>query len=238
MSKRSVNLSLVAAAGLLLAGPLGCGTGRYEERLEETVNRLGKQSVFRGMHPPVEVPGTPAVMIQLPQMLQPLSSDEDPRRLQVPSIELPDLKLTYEGLLAYEDGSKIGMYCYVAAPASAASRSRTPADRLRSAMQAAIPDWRGKWESVQCKTPTGLGVEWQYLEGTTKQQFYFVNTEGNQEYRETDAILKFYSRQEGDVMLIVAWRVPAELADRVGPADDRGLTNWAPRVPGSVTVQQ
>ena len=64
MSKRSVNLSLVAAAGLLLAGPLGCGTGRYEERLEETVNRLCKQSVFRGRHPPVEVPGTPAVMIQ------------------------------------------------------------------------------------------------------------------------------------------------------------------------------
>ena len=108
MSKRSVNLWLAMATVLLLASPWGCGTGRYEERLEETVRGLGKKSAFRGMHPPVEVPGTP-VMIQLPQMFEasPLPSDTDPRRLQLPSIELPDLKLTYEGLLTYKDGSQI-----------------------------------------------------------------------------------------------------------------------------------
>jgi hypothetical protein len=224
---------------LLLVGTLGCGTRRYEERLRQTVERLGKESAFAGMYPPVEVPGSP-VTIQLPQLFQesPLPEDTDPRRLQPPSIELPDLKFTYEGFFPYPDGSKIAIYCYVAAPAMVASKSRTPADRLRGELQAAISGWTGKWESVQCKTPTGLGVEWQHLEGTTKQQFYFVDAEGNQEYRETDAILKFYSRREGDVMLIIGWRVPADIAQLIGPEGDRGLAKWAPRVPGSVTVKQ
>lgn len=240
MSKHSVNRCLVAGMVLLLVGPLGCGTGRYEERLEATVDRLGKESLFSQMQPPVELPGTP-VTIQLPQFFEqsPLREDTDARRLKPPSIELPDLKFTYEGFYdGYGDGSKIAIYCYVAAPPMKGSGTRTPADRLRSALQTAIPGWSGELKSVQCRTPTGRAVEWQHLEGTIKQEFYFINTEGNEEYREADATLEFFCRQEGDVMLIIGWRVPSPIVEHIGPEGDRGLEKWASRVPGSVRVKQ
>ena len=105
---------------------------------------------------------------------------------------------------------------------------------MRSDLQTAIPGFSDKWQPVQCKTPTGQSLEWQHIAGTTGQEFYFVTAEGKEEYRSTEANLEFFSREEDGKTLIIGWRVPADVRKHIGPPDDRGLDNWAARVPGSV----
>ena len=233
MSKRNANRCLVAAVALLLGTCLGCGTRRYEERLEETVKRLGQESVFTGMHPPAQLPGT-QVTVQLPQLFDssPLPEDTDAGRLKPPSIEVPDLKSTYEGSITDSDGGKVPFYCYLAAT------EEDPERRLRKQFQTAFPDKVVRWGEVDCKAPDGGTRKWKRLQGAGQQQkFYYRDKEQNGEFRDMATTSEFYLRQEGDLFVVIGWRVPTDYEKYIGPEGDRGLDVWALRVAGSVTVK-
>jgi hypothetical protein len=235
MNEHCANRCLAAGLALLLGTCVGCGAGNYDTRLEETVKRLGQESPFGEMYPPVQLPGT-QVMVQLPKSLpeSPLPSDFDARRLKPPLVSLPDLKSTYEGFYTYPDGSKIAFYCYLAVADAAAAGSRSPADQLRSQLQGALIDWSGRWEPVQCETPTGQVTSWERLQCITEQDFYFFKADGNPEFRKGKGTMEFYNRREGDLMLIIGWWVLSDLQGK----DYVGLEQWAPRVAGSVTLKK
>jgi hypothetical protein len=227
------SLSLAPVA-LLLGTCTGCGTRGYEERLNETVKQLGKESAFSRMYPPVQLPGTP-VMVQLPRFLgeSPLPEGSDPRRLKPPSIDLPDLKSTYEGFIVDTAEGKQHFYCYLAAT------KKDPERQLQQQFQAALPDTVAEWQPADCETPDGGSVRWRRVEGTSKEQeFYYVEKEGRESFRKMPAKMLLYLRQEGDLFLLIGWRLPSSIENLIGVQGDFGLKRWASRVAGSVTVRQ
>ena len=235
MSKQSAKTCLAAAGVLLLVGCLGCGTGGYEQRLEETVKRLGQESSFSAMYPPVQLPDT-AVTVQLPQFFDqsPLPGDTDDRRLKPPWVEVPELKFTHEGSVTDSKGGSIPFYCYLAA-------SKTdPQGTLRRQLQTAFPNTDVKWEPVDCKMLSGETSRWQRLHGGggEEQEFYCVNKEGQGQFAKMPGTMEFYLRQVGGVFVLIGWRLPTGIEKLIGQGNDFGLDVWAPMVAGSVPVEE
>jgi hypothetical protein len=239
MSKRSANRCLAAGLALLLSTCLGCGTRRYEDRLQETVKRLEQESVFSQMQPPVRLSDTP-VMVQFPRFFDhaPLPDDSDPRRLKPPSVDIPGLKLTYEGFITDSEGGKIPFYCYLAAT------EEDPARQLQRQVRNAFPAEALDWQSVDCPTPDGGTITWKQLqaEGTqgdgTEQEFYYVNESGQESFAKMPAKFLLDLRQEGRLFLVIAWRAPTSIEKLIGQDGNFGLDQWAGRVAGSVTVEE
>lgn len=234
MSKRSAKEYLAAGTSFLLCICLGCGTGGYEKQLEETVKRLGKESVFRGMHSPTQLPGTP-VSVQLPGFFQqtPLAADSDPRRLAPPSLEVPELKATYEGSITDSEGGEIPFYCYLAAS------EEDPEGQLYRRVREAFPTTDARWETVDCTGSDGATRQWKLLKSAAVQQeFYYVNQQGQESFRSLGCTVRFYVRKEGNWFVVVGWRVPTTIEKLIGQGEDLGLDKWAPRVAGSVKVEE
>ena len=248
MSRHFAKLSPAAGAVLLLATCLGCGTGDYQAQLERTVGEL-RGEWEKVMHPSKALPGT-TVTFRMPRQLfrektpeeiplQERKEEEsiDPRRLNPPleGVEIGGLKYTYEGFFTYGDGSKIAYYCYLAAVDVSGLASKDPnrvIRTLRQQLYAALGDASIQWSPVQCETPEGRATEWQRLQCTGKQDFYFIDKDGKTDFRKPEATLEFYSLLEGDLVVVIGWRVPKAIVEHVG------LRKWAPMVAGSVTAKQ
>jgi len=233
MTKHDVNRYLVAGMAFLLATCLGCGSKRYEDQLQETVKRLRQESGFGGMRPAVQLSGTP-VMVQLPRFLpeSPLPEDSDPRRLKAPSVEIPDLKSTYEGFVPDSAEGKQHYYCYLAA---------TKKDPQRQLQQQAsvFPEVGLEWKSVECERPGGGTEQWKQLQGSgLQQEFYYLDKEGQATYRKMPAEIRFYVRRVGDFFVVIGWRLPAAIGQNIGLEKDLGLDQWAKRVAGGVTLKE
>jgi hypothetical protein len=234
MKKLAVNTWLVAGVLLTVCSALGCGSKRYEDRLQETVKRLGQESAFSGMRPAVQLPGTP-VMVQLPRFLaeSPLPEDSDARRLKPPLIEIPDLKSTYEGFVTDSDVGKQHYYCYLAAT------KKDPQRQLQQQLLGVFPDAAADWKPVDCERPGGGTVQWKLLQGSGPQQeFYYVDKGGQASYRRMPAEVRLYVRQVGDLFVVVGWRLPTTLGPRIGSEKDLGVEKWAQRVAGGVTLKE
>ena len=231
---RSEKRWLATGMALLLGVCGGCGTRGYEDRLEETVKRLGQESVFAGMNPAVQLAGT-QVTVQLPGFLgeSPLPADSGAQRLAPPSIEVPDLKLTFEGAIVDTNGGRLPIYCYLAATA------KDPQEQLRGQFQSAFSATVVQWEEVDCKTPDGGTSKWKRVRGTDEnQEFYYVDKEQNSSYVPMPTTAEFYFRQEGDLFVVIGWRMPRSIENLIGQGEELGLDLWARRVAGSVGVKQ
>lgn len=236
MSKNYISQVLCVAVVLLLGTWVGCGTGEYESRLKATEQRLKQGSVFAQMSDAIDLPGTP-ITVQLPPELNgsPLAEGTDPRRLKPPGPEggelLPGRKATYEGFVPYEGGSKMAYYCYLAATEASLIGSRDPIRSLRLQLRTMFPESNSTWEPVQCQTPDGTTKEWNHLSCTGDQEFYDVDPSGKETFKNTGGTMEFFSRKEGDYLIMIGWRVPTVYTQQVG------LAEWGPRVAGSVTVK-
>ncbi len=233
MSKHFTYYCPMVAGNLLLILCFGCETAEYEEQLGRTIARLEQQSEFTTeMYPPKQVPGTPA-WVQLPRSFEeaPLADDggDDGRRR--PPVYVGGLKSTYEGFIVDGSGGKMPFYCYLsaldAASPPAARFNRSMRTQLLSGLDSSI----GPWETVQCRAPTGGASEWQKLRATGAQQFYYVDGNGQGGPREMDGVMEFYTRQDSGFLIVIGWRMPAAIEQYVG------LSEWAPRVAGSVTFK-
>jgi len=234
MRERGADPWLMVGLALLLGSCLGCGSKRYEDRLQETVKRLRQESGFSGMRPAVLLSGTP-VMVQLPRFFaeSPLPEDGDARRLKPPSIEIPDLKSTYEGFVADENEGKQHYYCYLAAT------KKDPQRQLQQQVQAAFPDTVLDWKRLDCERPDGGTEQWKQLQGSGQQQeFYYLDKQGQATYRKMIAEMRFYVRQAGDFFVVIGWRLPSAIGQNIGSEKDFGLDKWAGRVAGGVTLKE
>ena len=233
---------LAAGAILLLISSLGCGTGEYEQRLTDTERQIKQGSAFAEMHPSAPLAGT-SVKIQLPNSLvsQPFNEQTqvdgvpiDPRRLKPPAaIAVTGLQHTYEELLTDPAGGKQSYYCYLAAFDKATVGPNDPILIMRRQAQSLFSSSIAMVKTVQCKTPQGQSIEWQYLRATGPQEFYYVDSGGNVSFTKMEGALEVYSRTEGNSIIMIIWRVPINIE---GP-QYVDLQTWAPRVAGSVTAQ-
>jgi hypothetical protein len=244
MSNHCARVWSLASFGVILACCLGCGTREYEKQLERTVARLKAGSPAgpgqpAGWQPAAQPPGVQlpdtTVTVQVPPFFAepPLPQHEDARRLKPPSIDVPGLKLTYEGLVTDSTGGQMPFYCYLGATAE------DPQWQLQQQVQAAFPGATLNWESVQCDTPYGEALQWKVLTASgQEQEFRYLNAQQQESYARMPAKLLFYVRQEGGTFVIVGWRTPASIEQFIGLDNEWGLDGWAQRVAGSVTSDE
>lgn len=246
MSKHFVGFSSVAMV-LLLCVCSGCGTAEYEKRLGATKGRLSTESPFELMYQSTAIPGT-RVEIRVPQYIDAQRRDffkaaplvegsavdgkpVDPRRLKPPLAELADVKLTYEGSIEDGDHGWIPYYCYLAVTDLSKRGKKDQTLWIQQRLRNALPDSTDTWKDVACKSPTGQMLTWKKLRSTGKQEFYYVDPDGNGRFIEIDGLMEFYSRTEGNFLIVIGWRMPESLEALVK------LKEWAPRVAGSVTLE-
>jgi len=239
MSKHWVVERLALAAGLLwVCG--GCGLGGFEARLNARVEQLKQESPFdEALHDAIELPGT-RVLIRVPKDFthawgagSPVDGGTiDPARVKPQLadrfLELPDLKVTYEGLKKSEQ-RRLAYYCYVGAKELPKTGARDPGDSIFAQLQ--TDDYRdaiSRWEDVQCPTPEGGSIKWRYLRTSGPMPFYCVDAEGKDEnprFQKLPGTLEVLLRVDKDsgYVTVLAWRAPQEIAEKVGlsPSKDK-----------------
>jgi len=187
------------------------------------------------------VPGTP-VSVQLPKVfkaaLQPEGTDQ--RRLGVPKVDIPGLKLTYEGTVLDGEQGQASFYCYLAVAKAPEGRAENPRSYLRNQLQINLVDTATKtrlsWQPIDCKNRLGELNTWDKVEVDVEQEFRYVDKKGQESYQTWDGRIEFFVRREGDLYLIVGWRAPDYM---IGTGENFiELAKWAPLVAGSVTVEQ
>jgi len=249
----------LAAAALLLGVCLGCGTGEYESRLEETVKRIEEQSDFSThMHPPQKLAQT-RLWCQVPKNFAETSlqeaSIEEPSRVRLPAnlnAGIPGLQRTYEGWYSdAEEGPdsgenpKTAYYCYLSVTDLSTSVSKDPMRALRNNLRGVGGMDRGgksvdvKTDVVSCKTPEGRSTTWfrsEYIIQSPLQDFYVIDEEGNGQFVPKAGTLVFYDRmdEERNLAIIVGFRVPTEIWKR----KDFSLKKRVALVPGSIKIDE
>ncbi|HYW77990.1 MAG TPA: hypothetical protein VE890_00370 [Thermoguttaceae bacterium] len=230
--------SLAAGLALLLVSVSGCGTGEYERRLSSATQKLKQNSAFADMKPSAPLTG---VSVKIPNSFQsqPLTEATqvdgqpiDPRRVQPPVVQMSGLQWTYEEQVEDDSGGKLSYYCYLATIDVASQGNIDPMDLVRRQAQTKYPKTTSAVESVQCPTPQGQTVEWKRLRCSGDQEFYYVDPNGNADFRPMLGAMEFYGRKEGDTIILIGWRVPM-VEDGKAYVD---IQAWTERVAGSVTA--
>ncbi|MEE8451593.1 MAG: hypothetical protein V3R99_06745 [Thermoguttaceae bacterium] len=229
---------LAAGPILLLVSVFGCGTREYEQRLGGAVQQLKQESVFADMKPSAALSGA---TVKIPNSFQsePLTEATqiagapiDPRRVKPPNINIPGLQVTYEESLVDGAGGKRSYYCYLATIDTTTQGNADPLDLMRRQAQTAFPRTTGTVEPVQCATPQGNTNEWKRLRSTGDQEFYYVDRNNNADFRTMPGAMEFYSRQEGNTIILIGWRIPTDGSGK-GLVD---IETWAKLVAGSATA--
>jgi len=239
MNRHLPNGYLAVGVAVLMGACLGCGTREYERRLKDRGKQLEQGSAFAQMHAATTLPGT-SIQVQVPQAFDaaPLREGSEPERFRPPLPEhstfVTKLKLTYEGAIADAEGGRMSFYCHLIVTDVASFSNRPPPETLAQELRNTFSDSVGAPQSVECQTPAGLNSAWYKVSGTDTQKFRYVKADGQTEYRETNGIMEFYARQEGDLIIVILWRVPTHLKGK----DYANLDEWGPLTAGSVTVKQ
>ncbi|HUT09114.1 MAG TPA: hypothetical protein VMY42_01335 [Thermoguttaceae bacterium] len=253
MSKYPSNRPLAAAA-LLLGVCLGCGTGEYETRLDETVERIQKESDFGDdiCYEPQKLAET-AVWFQVPKNFAETSLQEasikELSRVQLPenlNSSIPGLQWTYEGWFSYdaEEGPdsgknpKTAYYCYLSATDLLTSTTKDPMRTVRNNLDRAGSSEKSA-KIVSCKTPEGRSVTWtmtEYIIQDPLQDFYHIDEEGNGQFTPMGGTLIFYGRtdEERNLAIIVGFRVPTKIWELKGFS----LKERVALVPGSIKIDE
>jgi len=238
MNKHLVNRCLVAGMILLLGNCLGCGTKDYEARLQRRGRELAEGSVFNEMHPARKLPNT-SVSIRVPPKFKamPLPEDTDTQQLKPPlpedSVLVKGLKLTYEGAITDSEGGQMSFYCHLITIDSSYFGTRRPVDSLSRVVKRDFSESADRPTNVQCQTPEGLEQTWHKVHATGVQKFRYVNSQGQSEFRDTEGVMDLYVRKEGEVTIVILWRVPTYLTGK----DFVGIDEWGPVMAGSVKVE-
>jgi hypothetical protein len=178
---------------------------------------------------PQEVPGT-TVSIRIPLALSSPPAAEA-RRVKPGIVAIPGLKLTYEGFIPDQAKGQWSYYCYVGVTSGPLQKV---AAQLRNELAKQSPGGTADWTDVSCETPDGQTTAWRKLRLLGKQEFYYKDKDGKDNYTsKVDSVLEIYLYEKGGQVVIVAWRLPAGIE----PEPYVGLGELAPLVAGSVSIK-
>jgi hypothetical protein len=236
MNITTIKKSAAAGAILFLFFCGGCGTGEYEQRLDKRINELKTSSKFNILSPPMDVPGT-QVSIRVPEVFKntPLTEGAmvdgkavDSRRVKPNLIDIPDLKLTFEGFIEDANKGKQPYYLYVAVSSgpTIATLPRTTRDSLSEKLN----NTSELTDDYRAQKPEGGEVSWKQCRSTGNQEFYYVlpNTEG--QFIQMPGSLELLFHDENNTLVTLAWRMPA------GIEQSEDFKSWINLVAGSVKV--
>jgi len=222
----------LCVAGLLLGVTglsLGCGTGEYENRLQQRLATLGQDAAASEFGRAVAIPDS-TLTISMPKDFLPVDGGADPKRVKIPFADLPEWKATYEGAIEDSNKGKQHYYCYLAI----AQGDNDPGAALHGRVNTAIPNTPAPAD-VQASGPGGKNETWRKFRATGKQAFWYVEGGGNGRMAEMDGVLEVWSRKvpEANCYVLFAWRAPV-----VNGKDIAGLDQKAPLMAGSVAVKK
>lgn len=231
-------VALLAVASCAFA--LGCGSGEYQKRLNNTVKRLKEQSAFAGMSDPITLPGTKLTFCVPKEFVNAADKTDDPLHK----------KLISPNPLRFEQADAAAFYMYLTEPKPeqsedlpaltlhwgrrdpATGSKQDPSSELMYALQDALPNKELKWEEVQFSTPEGGSLTWQKLSAAGNMEFITVKcadgTLTGAKRMSGDLYLYMYKHPESGVFVWMVWRVPAIIAG------DVGAESLAQRVGGSL----
>ena len=222
----------------------GCGTGDYEQRLDQRhADKIKIEKKFSQLYAPQDVPGT-QVSVRLPKTIftePPLvegalvgGKPVDIRRVKPDKlVTIPGLKLTYEGFVE-NDGVKLPCYCYVGATAASTGEIGDSNGKIQAELAAQPPhDTLTNWERFQPETPDGHESQWVRLRFMNKkQEFFTVDKAGQGQFKTMPGVLEVYLHAEPGYAVVIAWRMPTSIEGKVK------LAKWASLVAGCVSVKK
>src|SRR3972149_6811272 len=101
-------------------------------------------------------------------------------------------------------------------------------EELRKQDQSGLTDW----VDFQGETPDGKGNQWKKLRFTNQQEFFTIDTTGQERFVQMPGVLEVYLHEEAGYCIAIAWRVPASIEQTVD------LAKWAPLAAGCVSVKK
>jgi hypothetical protein len=215
--------SVIAAFSIALFS--GCGSGDYESKLEKRISELKTGSKFNILSAPMNVSGT-SVSVRVPQEFGPSPLTEgaivegkavDQQRLKPMVVELPDLKMTFEGFIPDRVEGKIPYYLYVSVYSGANKANIIRS--LQGELSSKFPD-AGALSDVQAPTPEGRISTWKKCRGTGNQIFYYVKppvngAPGEGVPTQMPGLLELWLHEENDILVVLAWRMPTGIDSNI-----------------------
>jgi len=229
------SLPIRILGSLVLAAIVGCSTAEYEQKMQATAQQIKTQQDRVGrlndnLHGSGPL-GDAAVEIRVPKVLaasfnadSPHPNDGgkiSPQRLQPPFLNLPNLKLTYEGYVEAEEGKPQPVYCYLAAVQGTAAEASKLADDLARQLRTSLPGGSG-WETVDCPTPEGSTLSCRRIRASGKQLFDATPPDGGRaRFVQQDGKFDLYLHEGSGWITLVGFREPTTLAEKF-KLDDLG----------------
>jgi hypothetical protein len=242
---------IAAAVALFLIFFAGCGTSDYEQRLDKRIKALKSGSKFNLLSSSIEVSGT-QVSIRVPQKndsnkqtyedlktggfekppLQDGAGSDgkpiDPRRLKPNPIDVPDLKLTFEGFIPDAKDGKLPYYLYVVVN-TGANRTFYPRN-MQADLESKIKD-TSQLAEFSAQTPEGRLIDWKECHATGSQSFYYVKPNGEGQYVQMDGTIQLLFHDENNALVMLIWRWPKGLDQVVD------FKSWIEMTAGCVNVK-
>jgi hypothetical protein len=230
---RWLRLAIFSQAAWLAIFPAGCGTGAYEQRVDERLKNLNRTGPFTALGDPVEIPGTP-VKIRLPKSLgtEPLKDDANKLRLQ-PSLLPIAFVRTFEKQERTTTNVVANWYCYLFARKTTNNFPKTTADQILNHFKRIAPDAKAEWEDVECNTPdldaAGklVTVSWKRLRVKAEQ----VYDQGGDNFQPGQVNFEVWLHYSQGHTVLVGWSLPISIESAVPK-----FSEWAQLTAGTVQI--
>ncbi len=231
----AVTRLLLSGCGLLLSG---CGTGAYDELMTQRLAELNRMGPFVALHGAQTLEGT-RVKIRVPQVFKAsyteLSShpQDGPKifaqRVQPPFMRLPGFRLCFEASELDAQNFRLPCYCYLAA--IPVKPGLTLAAPIAAKLKQEFPAANAAWEPAAVRSPAGTEVAWQKIRVEGEQLFNVKRPSQPQpEFMKFPGIFELWMYESVDYIVLIGWRVPASLEEKVH------LLDLAPITAGTIVI--
>jgi hypothetical protein len=216
--KRQSTFTIVGwlAAVALITTLAGCGTSDYDTQLRTRLDELRAGAPFRVLFAPTSIPDTP-IKIRVPQLFPKSYTaasphpDDGPKiradRLNPPFMELPGLRICYEGKGVDPDRGKLPYYCYICVVASKPGDAEKMAADLLAKLKETFKE-APAWENVDVRTPTDKGMQWLKLRVSSEQPFPINRGANGPKSANFPGIFELWLYDAQQYIVLVGWRTP------------------------------
>lgn len=241
---QSSSLALPLLLLTVVGAIAGCGGGAYDERFQLSLKQVQDAAPFTALFSdPVPLEESP-LLIRMPKELgadvfafdpaQPLGKQPRAHRPPLSLIGVPGFLFNVRKPLSDENSNEYQLTASVFAfqtddflktlapllkQLPGGAKVTTAADALELMSKAGRPQAKLAWEAAPCKTPTGGSVDWKKMELTGPQVFSYKQSGADNDVDRplpgTMQLWLYESKVKGEPAVLVAWRYPDTIKDKV-----------------------
>jgi hypothetical protein len=221
----------ILASAVLLSLCLGCGTGEYQSHIGQSRGGAAGGDL---LGPAEDMAGT-RVSIRAPRCVTLLPQGTDPKRAKTIPIPLPGIQQrTYEGFVEDTDGGKTPFYFHVMTMEVPKAPGMNFMDQMKAGMSKVPGAAAPQFTEFQATGPDGKECKWQTARKSDKDDFYYKGKDGKDSLRSMPDVEEMYMREDAGYLIMIAWRIPANIEQNVGGV---GLAELAKAAAGGVSVK-